>query len=300
MAKPAQKSSSAPGAYRIWFTPAPAAREAGPSDSAPSTPTATPAAVASAVPKDVLQRFTEPRPTLARRATVPLDEVLTGPTELKAAELWVLHLPPEVSEAERQQAHSWLAAGGGRRPIAARSAELGLFFCPGRAIISAAPESLDDALAGLAEFAFYEHELQQLEDEVAQRWTEVEADLPFVSSIDDGNKKLWPSLYGKLAHQHRLGMLASRIDHRLALLAHDRPPGLGRLLSRLGARARLRTRIEKLNNHLEVRDGVYDQIGYRLADHRGLRATLVIEVVIVVLLLMEVGISLYNLLSGAE
>lgn len=123
---------------------------------------------------------------------------------------------------------------------------------------------------------------------MAQRWTEVEADLPFVSSIDDGTKKLWPSLYGKLAH--RLGMLASRIDHRLALLAHDRPPGLGRLLSRLGARARLRTRIEKLNNHLEVRDGVYDQIGYRLADYQGLRATLVIEV----------GISLYNLLSGAE
>lgn len=281
MAISGQNSSSAPVAYRIWFTPEP-----------PPGTSEAPAAGA------ILGRFPEPRPTLARRATRQLDAGLADTAKFPVDELCVLHLPPGLGEAQRQSAHSWLADGEGRRPIAARGEELGLFWRPGRALVAAAPEQLDVALAGLAEFAFYERELQQLEDEVSRRWPEVEADLPFVSSIDDGNKKLWPALYGKLTHQHRLGMLAARLDHRLALLTRDRPPGLGKLLSRLAARARLRTRLAKLHGHLEVRDGVYDQIGYRLADHRGLRATLIIEVIIVGLLLMEVGISLFNLLSG--
>ena len=76
------------------------------------------------------------------------------------------------------------------------------------------------------------------------------------------------------------------LNHQMAVLE---------LFAGLDARA-----VQQLHGHLEVRDGVYDQIGYRLSDHRQMRASLVIEIVIVALLLMEVGISLYNLVSEVK
>lgn len=294
MAKSTPKASPAPVAYRIWFVAEPAT-PGSTNPAPPPTPDAAPEKAA------VLRRFTDPYPAVAMRETRPLDLTLAGPEKPAAAapELWVIGLPTGVSESQAQAAHRWLHGPAGPQPITAESEGVRLLWRPGQALIAADPEPLDAALAGLADFAFYENQLHQLEDEVALRWGEVTTDLPYISKIDAGTKHVWPALYEKLEHQHQLGMLSTRIEHRVALLTHDRPPEVRQLLSRLLARARVKTRLEQLNNHLEVRDGVYDQIGYRLADHRQLRASLVIEVVIVVLLLMEVGISLYNLLHGA-
>lgn len=266
--------------------------------------TAAPAKKEAAV-EEPFRRYRDPSAEVAQRQPVPVESLLQGDGAAAAgAGLLVILLPAGTPEGLQASAQRWLAAAG--RPVAARGAGLSLSFLPGapgqpdRAVIAAPAEMLDEAIAAVTDLWFYEGQLRKLEAEIAQEWTEVEADLPHVSKLDDGSRKLWPALYRKLAHQHRLSMAATRIDHRIALLTDARSPELSKLLGRLRARARLPTRIEQLHNHLEVRDGVYDQIGYRLSDHRQMRASLVIEVIIVVLLLMEVGISLFNLLSGEK
>lgn len=298
MAKPSQKSSPTPAAYRVWFTPGSAGARPAP---AAGTGASAPSAATAQGQGEIFRRFLDPSAAVAMRQSLPLESVLK-PEGAGAAdnELHVIHLPPGTPEPQVQSAHRWLSGSDSAPVVRAQSAEGALFFRPGRAIIAGSAEQLDEALAAITDFAFYEGQLRKLEAEVARDWPEVEADLPHVSKLDDGSKKLWPALYRKLAHQHWLGMAATRIDHRVALITEDRPPQLAKLLARLRVRARLPTRLEQLHSHLEVRDGIYDQIGYRLSDHRQLRASLVIEVVIVVLLLMEVGISLFNLIDGVQ
>lgn len=307
MAKPSQKSSSSPSslsaatpaAYRIWFVPGPGSAERA---AAVETGASAKSATADAAARgESFRRFADPSAAVAKRQSLPLDSVLQPDgAEARGDELHIIYLPPGTPESEVQSAQRWLSGKGRARPVRAQSAELTLLFRPGRAVITGSAEQLDEALAALTDFAFYEGQLRKLEAEVARDWPEVEADLPYVSKLDDGSKKLWPALYRKLAHQHWLGMAAARIEHRVTLITEERSPELAKLLARLRVRARLPTRLEQLQSQLEVRDGVYDQIGYRLSDHRQLRASLIIEVVIVVLLLMEVGISLFNLIDGVQ
>jgi hypothetical protein len=284
MAKQPANVAAAPTAYRIFFA---------------SENVASDAAVPAEKQAAVFRRFADPRPQLAYRQTVPLDELLgkDGKQAPPASELWVVHLPDGVPAAQAEKLHRWLGRDA-VTPLAAESDELGLFWRPGQALIEADPELVDEALAALTDFAFYEGQLQKLEDEVAERWPELEADMPYVSKIDGGQRKIWNVLYGRLEHQHRLGMLSTRVERQTALLTQKRPKEVRKLLARLLGGARVRTRFEQLNNQLEVRDAVYDQIGYRLSDHRGFRSSLVIEIFIVVLLLAEVGLSLFNLLAG--
>lgn len=302
MAKPSQKSAPLPTAYRIRFVAHSEEEAAAKSENALA----------------VLRRFRDPCAAVALQQVLPRESLDADPDDRKAPrddkgerehesaapslgdELRVLFLPAGTPDPEVQSAHRWLAGADSGAVITARSSERSLSFRPGQAVIIAPLEQREETLCAVADFAFYESQLRQLEAEVAQSWPELEADMPQVSKLDEGQKKLWPGLYRKLSHQHFLNMTATRLDHRIALLTTGRSPELGKLLARLRARARLPTRVEQLHGHLEVRDGVYDQIGYRLSDHRQMRASLVIEVVIVALLLMEVGISLYNLVSEVK
>ncbi len=303
MAKPSQKSAPQPTAYRIRFVAQ--SEAAAKPENAP----------------EVFRRFRDPSAAVALRQALPRESLdadkedtedrddphneKRDPDHLSAASsprdtLRVLFLPTGTPESEVENAHRWLAGADPGSLITACSGAQSISFRPGQAVITAPAEQREETLAAVTDFAFYECRLRLLEAEVAQSWPELEADMPQVSKLDEGQKKLWPALYRKLSHQHVLNMTATRLDHRIALLTQGRPPELGKLLARLRARARLPTRVEQLHGHLEVRDGVYDQIGYRLSDHRQMRASLVIEIVIVALLLMEVGISLYNLVSEVK
>lgn len=303
MAKLSEKFAPQPTAYRIGFV---AQSEA---------------AAKSETAAEVFRRFHDPGAAVALRQVLPresLDEEAADKDDRndpfsekrdrdhQSVAAWppdalrVIFLPTGTPDPQVESAHRWLAGADPGAFITVCSGDRSISFRPRQAVISAPAEQREETLAAVTDFAFYESRLRMLEAEVAQRWSELEADMPQVSKLDDGQKKLWPALYRKLSHQHVLNMTATRLDHRIALLTKGRPPELGKLLARLRARARLRTRVERLHGHLEVRDGVYDQIGYRLSDHRQMRASLVIEIVIVVLLLMEVGISLYNLVSEVK
>jgi hypothetical protein len=172
-----------------------------------------------------------------------------------------------------------------------------LVWAQDRLALLGPPERLEVLKPLAAELSYYEHELRELEKALGAWWPELEADSGPAFEINDktaGQKKRLAQRFRDLLH------LRARLTRILPMILtpHVYPPTLASQISeRFRERTRLAHRLEVLQEQLEVYERVYDTCSQRVSDYTANRKSNILEMIIIVLLIAQVVLSLFEILS---
>lgn len=234
-------------------------------------------------------------------AEAPLLEVLTAANDgmsesdsLEALQQWVA---PGVSAAEAGlqsvALHGVQVVWGLGSPHldGTRSPRIG---------VAALAERQPRLVPAILEFACLEMALQILEHKVAQAWPQLEEDGPLAFDFDHRSERRRSVLAGRF--QSMLGMRArwSQLQppvHRPLVY----PPTLASQVGeRLRERARLAERWESLGGQIDVFQNVYELCAQRAHDWRLAWKGHTLEVFIIMLLLLQTILLMFELFAGSE
>jgi hypothetical protein len=173
-------------------------------------------------------------------------------------------------------------------------------WSPQRCAILAPAERLESVKRAVIEVYYYESELNEIERSLGEAWPAMEADMPLAFEFTEKSVGKHQSL--QLRFQQALLSRA-----RLARLGpfvhtpHLHPPTLA---SQIGERFRERTRMvhryEFLGEQFEVFERVYEMCGQRASDYRLARTGHMLEWVIIVLLVAQLLLAGFELLTSVE
>ena len=174
-----------------------------------------------------------------------------------------------------------------------------LFWGPKRAAVVAALGRLEPLEAVLAEHAYYELEMAEVERKLSAAWPELEADGGPAFEVDAKTAKQRQ----RLAERFRaiLGLRA-RLTRVLpfVLTPHVYPPTLASQVGeRIRERLRMRHRVEVLQDQLEVFERVYDSCSQRVTDYRASRTGHLLEMVIISFLAVQMLLTLFEIMTSA-
>jgi hypothetical protein len=269
---------------------------------------------ASGARTEGVRSYDDPLPMVAHQEVVPLTSLYEAPPAERPVdrELLLICLPLQPRGDALQAARQWLLADGANASTTPSLAELGLAeleteelkiaWRPGRAVLGASPATMPALIAAITDFSFYEGEVRTLEAEIAQQWAELSSDTAYTGLMPrTGNQRLG-ELSRSVEQQHQQNIRYARLSHRVSVLLDGHPRTVQTSLRRIMSRTRLLKRLRIVGEHLDVRHGVYESISHRLAEHQSIRASFLVELVIVLLLVIEVALSLSQLIlnSGAE
>ena len=259
-------STAQPTLYRLWFAP----------PSGHSYP--------------MTFSFTDPAPREvageAQPLTAPPGSGMNNPKE----GLEVLVLPSVLKDNARwrEGARDWLARRDQPDALSARSGEIQVAWRPGRALIITPTAQANAALEAMVDFAYYEHELCRLEQEIGAGWPAVEADAPLVYNIAASDFSRDKEIGRRVQQALERRMRHARIEPHLRL-----PParfsGPGRELGNaLREAARCEGRVETAGSQIEAQEDIYEMASQRMGEYRHARQGFILEMIIIALLAFEV------------
>ncbi|MCA8983618.1 MAG: hypothetical protein R3C12_13675 [Planctomycetaceae bacterium] len=235
---------------------------------------------------------TYPSPSPALRARLTLLSIpVAEPDErvLESAREWVQqHAEPDAGLASRQPTQLLMFHG------------MHIFWGRGCAALLAAADRLPVAEQAFIEAAYFEGELYEIETLLNHDWPLLEQDIPCAFDFSARNLSRQPELrqrFGKVLQ------LQSRLSRILPYLEapHAYPPTVASQIGeRLRERMRVEYRIEWLDGQLEVFEQVYELCGDRSSNFVHARATNALEWVIILLLVVQILLMLFETLSVVE
>lgn len=168
----------------------------------------------------------------------------------------------------------------------------------GRLAILAPPGRLEAVQKALIEVSFFEAELRDIERTLGEVWPHLEADMPHAFEFEvrsiSKRKQLSQRFQQILLIRARLARIGPHIH-----CPHLHPPTLA---SQIGERLRERTRMlhrhESLGEQIEVFERVYEMCGQRASDFMLARTGHTLEWIIIVLLLTQLLLSGFELLTN--
>jgi hypothetical protein len=165
---------------------------------------------------------------------------------------------------------------------------------PGVAVLCAPREDWEPLLAALADFAFFEFELGQLEQEIASDWGRAENDLPLASDVssDDLSRVGDVSAMTQLVFMRRIRL--AKLERSLEKTQAPLPRHARAFAARLRARFDIAHRAETLDGQIEVYEYVYELANQRMGEYRNFRREYVLEIAIVLLLASELAVMLWE------
>lgn len=262
---------------------------------------------ATAAPADSLPMDSLPMDSIVRRIDFASDRVETGTLfEFPAPEpcyaviagpeasasLTLLTVPaadpdqPEMIDVVR----SWIDADAEPAEpsglmISLHGAQI--FWRRRRAAVIAPSERLEAASLAVVEFTFHEGRVRSIEQALANRWPELEADAPLAFDFSEPMARRRHAL----AERFRESVMLRSRHARLLPLVHRPPvypPTLASQISeRLRERSRLVERLEFCDEQLDVFERVYEMCGERVSEFFLARKGHVLEWVIIVLLAFQ-------------
>ncbi|MCA9078924.1 MAG: hypothetical protein KDA58_00135 [Planctomycetaceae bacterium] len=222
-------------------------------------------------------------------------------------ELQLLLLPFAESGPTEQELPQWLASARAWvdevASIAAPSLYIALqgvhlVWAAGRVAIVAQSDRLETIRHAVLEAACFEGELRAIEAELVPRWPELETDTPLAFAFGEQSIKRRKQLQQRYQVVMHLRARLARISPQVHC-PHVYPPTLA---SQVGERVRERTRMEDryefLDEQIEVFEEVYGACGERASDFMNTRSSNVLEWIIIVLLLAQILISSFEILTS--
>jgi hypothetical protein len=234
-----------------------------------------------------IRSYTQPRPCAA---------------VAEAADIGIL--PPAAWPDPTDQLHVVLVPPGGAEPgegwlsppdhpdapaaVTIQRHDMTIEWRPGRAVIRGPADRLDELLAALADFAFYEGELRTLEHTIEAGESAAVADTSRAYRIQGRDREHWPRFAALIDHFGRARLTYARLEPRLVKASRSLPPASRGVVHRLLAKTDVEARLESLSNRLEACEDLYEGATDRVADYRGYRTGHWLEWGIIFLLVLEV------------
>jgi hypothetical protein len=242
----------------------------------------------------ILAEFADPERRYALAETISPDALPpAGQDTVPLDELYVLSIPAGAATPfdAQQRAAAWMAKPAA--PTAEPTLEIvmrsdRLLWRPGRALVQGAPERLDENLAALVEFAFYEGQLRRLETEIAADWPTAEADVPLTHQVDAQGLKRLAHVADMTRRTTLRRMRFARLEPHLEKPSAALPGSARRLAAELATQAEVVDRLKALDDRLEVHEDLYELANDRLSEFRYFRAEFWLEVGIIVILIVEI------------
>lgn len=215
----------------------------------------------------------------------------------------LLSIPSDATDdaALLAQLREWVTGPGGAVNSAQMMTFQGaqLFWGPKRAAVVAPADRLPPLEAVLAEVAYYEGELVEVERVIATAWPELEADAGPAFEIDAKSIRQQARIAARFRQLLGLRARLTRvIPHVLA--PHVYPPTLATQVSeRLRERLRLRHRVEMLQEQLEVFERIYDACGHKVSEYKASRKGHLLEMIIIVFLAAQTLLVMFEILTNS-
>lgn len=171
---------------------------------------------------------------------------------------------------------------------------------PVRIGVAALAERLPRVAPAILEFACLQMALQVLEQKMAQAWPQLEEDGPLAFDFDHRAERRRSALASRfqsiLAIRARWAQLQPPVHRPLVY-----PPTLASQVGeRLRERSRLAERWESLGEQIDVVQNVYELCAQRAHDWRLAWKGHTLEVLIILLLLLQTVLLMFELLAGSE
>jgi hypothetical protein len=225
----------------------------------------------------VLRRFDHPRSAVAIE-TEPASEASSD------SELQVLCIRGGKDTADE----NWFTRGTDAPAVLTAEREgVRIDWLPGRAIVRAQGSNEKEALAALADFAFYESELRTLEQAVAAYEPQAEHDVALAYRVAETSRGEWKRLGDTMESLGGIRLKLARLWPCCENSSANLPVEGRRLFARLARRAALVIRLEALDTRLEALEDLYEGATDRIADYRWYRGGHRLEMTIILLLLLE-------------
>ncbi|WP_057383337.1 hypothetical protein [Pseudomonas aeruginosa] len=248
----------------------------------------------------LLATLRDPQPALALLAQrSELGEDAKLPDTAGDNELLVIFASAglQTGHAWRQRLEAWMAAGEDERqpPLEAPSFGERVLWRPGRALIIGNPERCQELLEGLAVFAWHEGHLRRLEDDTAAAWEPAQADVELTQLPRRAALRRQEHVNRQVRRTTLWRMAYARLESHL-----EKPPlqlnsAVRRLYNELAMQAEVHDRLATLDDRIEVLQDLYELAADRLGEYRYFRGELRVEWLIVAILLLEAGLSLWEL-----
>lgn len=235
-------------------------------------------------------------PALTRAVRTPLESG-SPPAGHDAFDLLTLEGTPKDHPGARAELHAWASDA---TAIAATLPGAQIVWRPGLASILAAQDRMEPLLLALVEFAFFEGELRKLEVEIDAAWPELETDTTLAYDVTAKDLERGAEIGARVERMLQRRIRFARIETPLL----QTRPSLGSMAQDLGERlrdkARIESRMETLDGHLEVFEHVYEMGSQRIGETRASRKEQKLEWLIIILLAAEVLMLLLDLLWTLE
>jgi len=246
-----------------------------------------------------LLEFRDPEPRIALASDLGLEALAAPPSGERGEELLVLQVPAGAGRdaTVRAQAQAWFDEP---RPQDVPPIHVGfeggsVKWRPGRAVLEAPADRMEQMLLAVVDFAFHEHELHRLEAEIEADWPVAQADVPLMNHV--GGAELAREV--AVANQGTQVALRRLRCARLEAGLFTPPATLGDAACELGQKLRdesdIETRLEILDGRIEVYEYIYELAGQRLSDYRHFRREYAIEIIIAVILAIEALLVAYEI-----
>jgi len=231
-----------------------------------------------------------------------IAQIDSDSTEPCALELLSIPCREGLSAEHEQQLRAWVSKGQEQTPppITMTLQRTTVIAADGRMVIAGQEDRLSSLTRTLTEAFFYETQLREIERLVGENWQQMEADLPssFAASAETITDRERLS-----AHYLLVMTLSSRLA-RLAPWVHApylHPPTLAsQLQERFRERLQMPHRHEMLDDQLEIFCDCYDAVAQRQSDYRLTQSSNQLEWIIIILLVIQVLFSVFDILSTLQ
>ena len=171
-------------------------------------------------------------------------------------------------------------------------------WSPRRCAIYALTDKLDTLSKTVAEVTYYDRELRDVEQLLCNAWPQWEQDLPLAFEFEDRSLAKRPGLRRQF-QQIVLGRARVARLGPVVNAPHLHPPTLASQVNeRLRERTQLAHRHQSLGDQLEVFEWFYEMCGQRVSDLVHTRSSNLLEWVIIVLLLVQLLLSSFEILTA--
>ncbi len=246
----------------------------------------------------VLARFRDPYDRVAVAETIPLDRL---PPAADTAEPFdgfhFLFLPSGSTNTpyeQQKRGEDWMQAPAGD-PFAVQPIDLTLrndrvLWRPGRALVLGAPDRMDEILAALVHFAFYEGEMRRLEQEIREDWPLVERDLSLTHQVGAADLKRWPDANRMVRLTALRRVRLTRLDLYLSKVPAQLTGNVRKVYAELLLWCpELPDRYIALDDQIEIYEDLYESANDRLSEYAYFRKEFIVEAWIVVILALELA-----------
>ncbi|MBB4865112.1 hypothetical protein HNP46_003988 [Pseudomonas nitritireducens] len=257
-----------------------------------------PTAETSAFP--ILARLRDPQPALAVLARYQeLAEGSALPAAFEDNELCVIFARGglHTSLGWRQGLEAWMGEELHDSSPVLEAPSFGerVLWRPGRAVVIGNAERYDELLDGLIAFAWYEYRLRLLEQAVAAAWLPAADHIRLTHQVARRDLARQGQINGCVQSTTSWRMAFVRVEAHLETPPRHLAGPIQRLYNELAVQANTHDRLAALDERIEVLQDLYELATDRLSEYRYFRRELQVEWLIVAILLIEAGMSLWEL-----